>query len=32
MINPIQKYRKVTKKLAEALAKSDVYHWLVQYG
>ncbi len=32
MINPIQKYRKVTKKLAKALAKSDVYHWLVQYG
>lgn len=30
--NPIHDHRNATYNLATALAKADVYHWLVQYG
>lgn len=30
--NPIIVHREATKKLAESLVKTDIYHWLVEHG
>lgn len=32
LVNPIEEHRKVTKDLARSLKKSDVYHWLCEFG